>query len=114
MHCRGVCSHDKRPGEVAGNGEASVFSPETESGGMPPEKFPFPPQVPIKLSLKNLRENEAAVEVSRKGLVDVQPQLCKSFPSASEYLPPEGGRLSPPNLPLVQHFVNFGEGRPQP
>ena len=52
--------------------------------------------------------------IKRQGLVEVQPQPCKTFPSGPECLPPEEGRLSPPITPMEQHYVHPGEGRSLP
>lgn len=71
-------------------------------------------QVPIKISPKALRENETAVEQLKQGLVEVQLQLHKIFPSGPESLPSEGRQLPRPGLSLGQHYVHAGEGRPLP
>lgn len=41
----------------------------------------------------------------------VQTQMYNIFPRGLESLQPDGGRLSPPDLPLGQHNVHPGEGR---
>lgn len=46
--------------------------------------------------------------------MDVQLQLYKISPLGPERLPPEGGRVSQPDISLGQYYVHPGEGRPLP
>lgn len=65
-----------------------VFNSPSSSEYSTPNDLPFPSQVPIKLSPKTLRENEIAVKEPKQGLLEVQHQLRKIFPSGPEYVPP--------------------------
>lgn len=73
---------------------------------MPPKYFPFSPQVPIMLSPNvegELNRGESATLAGESATANVKDP---------EFLPPEGGQLSPPDLLLRRQYVHHGEGRP--